>query len=94
MKSRQLIEALGADDVDPKDVALNTEFDSELFREFMHNYQEECRKLLKKAEASGALHGREGKGVLMRIIMRMAADNFQVKHPENKAIERNLRRFI
>ena len=47
MKSRQLIEALGADDVDPKDVALNTEFDSELFREFMHNYQEECRKLLK-----------------------------------------------
>ena len=55
MKSRQLIEALGADDVDPKDVALNTEFDSELFREFMHNYQEECRKLLKKAEESGAL---------------------------------------
>lgn len=94
MKSKALIEAMSADDLDPKDVALNTEFDSELFRDFMHNYQEECRKLLKKAQASGALTGHESPGVLIRIIMRIAADNFQVKHPENKAIERNLRRFL
>lgn len=93
-RAKAIIEALGADDLDPKDEILNTEFDSELFRDFMANYQEECRKLLKKAQASGALTGNESPGILIRIIMRIAADNFQVKHPDNKAIERNLRRFI
>jgi hypothetical protein len=93
-RAKAIIEALSADDLDPKDVALNTEFDSELFRDFMHNYQEECRKLLKQAQASGALSGDEPPGVLIRIIMRIAADNFNVKHPENKSIERNLRRFL
>lgn len=94
MNAKALIEAMSADDLDPKDVALNTEFDSELFQEFMRNYQEECRNLLKKAQASGALDGSEPEGILIRVVMAIAAENFNYVPDAYKRMARNLKRVL
>lgn len=97
--SDQIVEALLGDEgmPDPKQIALQTHDDSELFEDFMRNYQAECRKLYQAAKASGALTGQEPEGMVLRMIMQIAAKQFEVESmisgPYRKTY-RNLQKFL
>lgn len=79
---------------DPKQIALNTPNDSELFDEFMRNYVNSCRELYAKAKASGALTGHEHEGIVLRAVMQIAAKQFWWDQPQYRKLLRNLERFI
>lgn len=79
---------------DPKQIALNTHNDSELFEEFMRNYTKACRDLYARAKTSGALSGHEHEGHVIRAIMQIAAKQFWYGQPEEKKLLRNLERFL
>ena len=91
----ELVQALlEADEVDPKQIAQRTPDDSELFDDFMRNYVEECRKLLKQAHASHALPEGMPEGVLIRFVMQRAAANFRILDARYKKDLKNLEYFV
>lgn len=96
-KPEVIVDSLLGDESDPKDMAQRVEIGSELFEEFMKNYREECLKLVKEAQASGALDGSEPEGVVIRMIMLIAAERFKfesmVSGPYRKTF-RNLQKFL
>jgi hypothetical protein len=92
-----IVDALLGDESDPKDMAQRVEIGSELFEDFMKNYREECLKLMKAAKASGALTGQEPEGIVIRIVMAIAAERFNVESIANgnyRKLARNLQKFL
>lgn len=90
---------LEADDgmPDPKQIALQTHNDSELFEDFMRNYVSKCRELYARAKTSGALAGDEPEGFVIRSIMQIAAKEFEVESMisgQYRRMHRNLQKFL
>jgi hypothetical protein len=91
----KIVEAmLGDETPDPKEIAMRSSADSELFDDFMRRYTDECRHLIAQAKASGALSGNESEGFVIRAVMQIAAKNFWLDTAVAKDLLRNLNKFI
>lgn len=92
--SNVIVDALLGDDTDPKEMASKVELGTDLFEEFMQNYRNECLKLLKAAQASGALSGDEPEGLVIRAVMAIAVKNFTGWTPGSRQVAKNLEKFL
>jgi hypothetical protein len=92
--SKVIVDALLGDEADPKEMASKIELGSDLFEEFMQNYRNECLKLLKSAQASGALAGDEPEGLVIRAVMQIAVKNFVGWTPGSRQVLKNLEKFL
>jgi hypothetical protein len=87
----------GADEADPKEMGMEIKLGSDLFEQFMQNYRNECLNLLQQAKASGALSGSEPEGIVIRVIMKIAAEKFNVESivsGQYRKMAKNLDRMI
>jgi hypothetical protein len=93
--SRIVKSLLEADEVDPKAIALSTQFGSDAYEELMYNFNKHVAELVRRARASGALSGEEPEMLALKAIVLIAAENFFPDHiPGARGTLKNLRRFL
>jgi hypothetical protein len=86
---------LEADEFDPKNIAMQTEFGSDGFEEVMRNFDKHMRDLVQKAKTSGALSGDEPEMMVLKSLLVIAANDFFPGHvPGFKKTLRNLQKFL
>jgi hypothetical protein len=94
--SDQIVKTLlEADEIDPKQLAMQAQIGSDAFEEVMGNFNRHMHDLVKRAKASGALSGDEPEVMVLKCLLMIAAnDFFPGDVPGFKKTLRNLQRFL
>jgi hypothetical protein len=83
------------DQVDPKALAMQAQLGTDNFEEVMSKFNAHMHDLVKRANASGALSGDETEIVVLKCLLKIAADDFFPGHIRQfKDTYNNLKHFL